>query len=201
MHLLSKLAALLISTGLAVALAGCEGGDSSGNGNSHTTTISSSPSPIEDDGRFFVIDEVGFGPDGYVSLTNFTEAQGSLAGLFVCQPPKCAALPDADVSPGKTVLLAVGGGENLDRVVASDLRLGLSPDDGEVGLYASTDVEEPLDVRAYVEWGSTPHEGTPVAVEAGLWLEGSFVESSENATRIYRTEGGEWEFDIATGGE
>lgn len=201
MHSLSRLAALLMATGLSVALAGCEGGDSSGNGNSHTTTISSSPRPIEDDGRFFVIDEVGFGPDGYVSLTNFTEVQGSLAGLFVCQPPKCAALPDADVSPGRTVLLAVGDGENLDGVVASDVRLGLSPVDGEVGLYASKDVEEPLDVRAYVEWGSTPHEGTPVAVAAGLWLEGSFVASSDDATRIYLTTGGEWDSDIATGGE
>jgi hypothetical protein len=48
----------------------------------------------------------------------------------------------------------------------------------------------------YFQWGSTPHELTQLAIEAGLWVEGGYGPSSENATRLFKVaETGLWLFE------
>jgi hypothetical protein len=34
-----------------------------------------------------------------------------------------------------------------------------------------------------------------VAIDAGLWIKGSFAPTADNATRLFRNEGGLWLFD------
>jgi len=36
---------------------------------------------------------------------------------------------------------------------------------------------------------------TPLAITAGLWMNGSFAPTSANATRLYRADTGLWLFD------
>jgi len=147
-------------------------------------------------GSLFAIDEVGVGPDGYVALTNFTDQPASLGGLFLCQGAKCFALPDVTVAPKATVRVASGNGAGLDGVVATGATFGeLRPSDGEVALYASQNVKDPKAMLVYLEWGSTPHEGTQVAIDAGLWIKGSYAPSVKNATRLFRQDTGLWLFD------
>jgi hypothetical protein len=158
------------------------------------TTVRSQP---EDGSSFFAINEIGLGPDGYVSLTNFTDVPVTLAGLVLCQMPNYFELPDVAVEPGQTVRVAVGDGAGLENVVATNATLGeLAPADGEIALYTSRDFEDPAAMIVYLEWGSTPHGRSAVAVEAGLWIEDSFAPTSPTATRLFRVEeSGLWLFE------
>lgn len=148
-------------------------------------------------GAFFSISEIGLGPGGYVSLQNFTDVEASLSGLYLCQADHCFELPDATLPPGGTARIAVGDGAGLENLIvdhASSIKL--PPSDGEIALFASPDVGDPSKMLAYLQWGSTPHELTSIAVSAGLWMEGSYAPTSQNATRLFREEEtGLWLFD------
>jgi len=161
-----------------------------------TATPSVTATPRSGSGTLFAIDEVGLGPDGHISLNNFTDQPASIGGLFLCQGSKCFELPNVEVAPGAIARIAVGSGTGLDGVVAKGATIGeLRPSDGEIALYASKNLNDPKAILAYLEWGSTPHDNTQVAIDAGLWIKGSFAPSAENATRLFRTEGGLWLFD------
>jgi len=148
-------------------------------------------------GSFFAIYEVGLGPEGYISLTNFTDVAVSTSGLTLCQGSDCFELPDVEVAAGEVARVAVGDGARIDGVIATEATLGeLRPSDGEIAIYASQDYDDPRAMLAYLQWGSTPHGLTSVAVEAGLWFETSYAPSSANATRLYRIpESGLWLFE------
>ncbi|HZD79004.1 MAG TPA: hypothetical protein VE646_03035, partial [Actinomycetota bacterium] len=148
-----------------------------------------------DVGQFFSIEEIGLGPNGWVGLLNYTDAPASLDTLFLCQPPRCVELPDVLVRPGHVARVTVGDGSGLERVVMTDAPLDLAPSDGEVALYSTDDVDDADRLWAYLEWGSTPHAGTEMAIEAGLWHVGSYAPSSDDATRLYRTDDGLWVFE------
>lgn len=183
----------------ALGLVACGDSDSDEGGTTASATrtpitISGSPRVLGDDGFHFEIEGVGLGPAGYVALRNYVDVPASLGGLYLCQPPDCVELPDVEVEPGEVAVIAVGDGEDLDGVVMTNAGLTLTPADGEVALYASRDVESTDDIRVYVQWGLTPHAGTKVAQEAGLWGTG-WAPSSERATRLFRNEGGLWLFD------
>ena len=99
------------------------------------------------------------------------------------------SLPDAVVAAGETVRVAAGDGEGLDDVVASGATFGeLRRPDGEMALFNSQATDDPAALMLYVQWGSTPHELTDLAIGRGLWLEGSFAPSGENASRLWRIE-------------
>jgi hypothetical protein len=148
-------------------------------------------------GTFFAINEVGLGPNGFVALTNFTDSPASLAGLYLCQGSECFELPQAVVDAGKTVRIAVGDGAGHEGVVATRATLGeLRPSDGEIALLASPKPDDPQAMLVYFQWGSTPHDLTQTAIDAGLWLEGGYGPSSENASRLFKVaESGLWLFE------
>jgi hypothetical protein len=140
---------------------------------------------------------VGLGPEGFISLTNFTDVPASLTGLYLCQGAECFELPDEVVDPGATVRVAVGDGSGLENVVATGASIGELPRaDGEIALYDSTDIENPKAMLTYLQWGSTPHDFTAIAVEAGLWIESGYAPSSGTATRLFKIEeSGLWVYD------
>lgn len=191
---------LISSVGILVALAiaaACGGPDDDATTPAATTVppITGSPQPADAATYFFAIEEVGLGKNGYVVLRNFTDVPATMGGLYICQPPKCFHLPDVEVAPGEAALVAVREDNAREGVVATWTDLDLTPSDGEVALYASEDAENPEEIRAYLQWGSTPHDGTGTAVDAGLWSETGFAPSSANATRLFHDEGGWWKFD------
>ncbi len=160
---------------------------------SETTAVTSSQGM----GTFFSINEVGLGDNGYVALTNFTDVPASLQGLYLCQGSACFPLPDTTIDPGETVRIAAGDGDGYENVVAANATFGtLTPSNGEIALFESQEIDNPQNMRVYFQWGSTPHELTQVALDAGLWVEGGYGPSSENATRLYKVEEtGLWLFE------
>ena len=146
-------------------------------------------------GRYFSIEEIGLGPDGWVTLHNYTDTAASLDSLYLCQPPHCIDLPDVVVEPRSLARIAVGGGSSLDDVAMTGADLTLEPTDGEVALYSTDDVDDSTRLWAYLEWGSTPHEGTAAAIEVGLWNEGSYAPSGPTATRLWKTDANLWVWD------
>jgi hypothetical protein len=166
-------------------------------GNATATPTRESAKVSSGTGTFFSINEIGLGSKGFVALTNFTDVSASLEGLYLCQGSDCFELPDVAVDPDETVRIAVGDGSGHEGVVATRATFGdLQPSDGEIALYASQELEDPKEMLVYFQWGSTPHELTQVAIEAGLWVEGGYGPSSENATRLYKVpESGLWLFE------
>jgi hypothetical protein len=114
--------------------------------------------------------------------------------LFLCQEGGCADLPDVIVEGGSAARIGVGDGAGIENVVMANADLELAPANGEVALLSTSEVDARF-MWAYLEWGSTPHALTPTAVEAALWINGSYAPSSANATRLWQREGGWWVFD------
>ena len=154
-----------------------------------------SSSDASDVSFYFLIDEVGLGPQGYITLRNFTDVAASLDAVFLCQATGCVDLPDVTVVPNETVRIAVGDGAGLENVVMTRASLDLPPTDGEVAVYGSEDINDPAEMRYYVQWGSTPHELTDIAVEAELSGTSTYAPSGPTATRLWKNEGGVWEWD------
>lgn len=189
-----------------VLLAACSSsGEESGNGQVNAPSSSESnqsadntemeyptntPGPLAQRtqaGSFFEINEVGLGSDGYVALTNFTGVEVTLEGLFLCREKECFALPAYVVKGGETVLVASGDGEGLENVIATQFG-ELRPADGELALFSSENIDDPDALLLYLQWGSTPHALTSLAIERGLWFETSYAPSGPNATRLFRNE-------------
>ena len=148
---------------------------------------------VQTEGAFVAIDEIGLGPEGWISLTNFTSVPVTTKGLYLCQGADCFALPDAVIEAGETGRITVGDGEGLEGVIASKATIGeLKPADGEVALFSSDKFDDPKAILVYLQWGSTPHALTDLAVEAGLWIKTGYAPTSPNATRLYRIEESGW---------
>ncbi len=176
-----------------LAIAGCGGSLLEPPGSSPSGTSGGPASG--DTSRFFAIIEVGLGPDGYVTLNNYTGVAASLGPGYLCQSDGCVDLPDVVVQPGGVARIAVGDGSGLDDVALANADLDLTPSDGEVGLYSSADVRDPKAVRSYIQWGSTPHELTQVAADAGKWQLSGYAPSAPHATRLWKTEANLWVWD------
>lgn len=144
-------------------------------------------------GSFLAIHEVGLGPEGYISLTNFTSVPVTTKGLYLCQGADCFALPEAVIKPGSAGKVAVGTGEGMEGVIARGATIGaLKQSDGEIALFASDKFDDPQAILVYLQWGSTPHALTELAVKAGLWIESGYAPTSKNAIRLYRLEESGW---------
>jgi hypothetical protein len=140
-----------------------------------TTSSEAPPSPS---GAVFAITEVAFGTGGYVEITNLGDVEASLDGFWLCQQPSYNELA-GPVGPGETV-----------RVPAASSSYGsLNADGGALGLYTERDFPNPDAIIGYVAWGASGHGRIGVAVEAGVWTEGSSVDSS-GASLITATEPG-----------
>ena len=130
-----------------------------------------------------------------MTLRNYTDVPGSLDALYLCQTSGCADLPDTVVEPGGLARIAVGDGTGVDEVVMTGAIIELTPADGEFGLYVSEDIRDTADLRAYLQWGLTPHALTEVADAAGLWRKSGFAPSGPAATRLWKTEANLWVWD------
>lgn len=123
--------------------------------------------------------QVGFDTsfqDGWVLLQNTGNAPVSLNGHFLCQRPSYFALPDVTISVGDIFWVAVAGPVDAQPTVGANGGMGsFDPGGGEVGLYSSGSFGDANAILSYVEWGSTGHGRSSVAVDAGIWGAGDFV--------------------------
>ena len=202
--------ALLVLVIASVGVAACSDSDEEGDSPSQdsaestTTRESSSSTPDgvqrqpEGQASFFSIDEVIFGPDAHVVVRNITDIDVSIDRLHVCQGEECSAIPDEVVPADGVVILAIGSAPPREGVALEKVNLGaLNPSDGEVAIYVS-DPDDPTRIVNYLEWGSTPHPRAADAIERGIWLEGTYAPSGDDAVRLYRNpDSGLWLWETA----
>ncbi len=150
--------------------------------------------PRADDGDAeFTIAGAVFGDGGYVVITNVGSGRGSLAGFALCQRPSYYVLPDITLDPFDSVWVAAGDGSGLtassivEIIAANGAFGGLRPADGELALYSSAQFARADELVSYVEWGETDHGRSSLAIEAGLWEEGAFVEIPPDAFGVVAT--------------
>ncbi len=141
--------------------------------------------PEEVSGPQFVISSLSLGENGMVVITNIGTEAGSLSGYYLCQRPNYFAIPAVDLEPGQSAAISTGGNVFLPPpgaiAVEQIATIGpLSPTSGEVGLYSSSNFNSAPDIVSYVEWGSSGHGRSGVAIQAGIWPANSFVETSED---------------------
>ena len=110
-----------------------------------------------------------------VSATNQIEIKNTgmsmvdISSYFLCDFPTYTQISNLTIESGSTMLapgaLVVISGWNVDEA------------DSELGLYSSANYGSSSAIVAYVEWGSSGHQRSSVAIEAGIWTPGSFVPS------------------------
>jgi hypothetical protein len=146
------------------------------------TTVTGGPAVV-------VISEVVFGDEGYVAITNHGEANADLDGWQLCQRPAYFGLPAITLLAGETVRFALGDSSALEgNVVEMGRQIGqLRPGSGEVGLYRSGSFGDPEAIVSYVEWGEPDHGRSGTAVDAGVWVAGDFVPTTDSTTGITKT--------------
>ena len=157
-----------------------------------TTTMPATTEPAPERASNFEITRVDFGGDGFVEVTNTGTAVGTTEGLWLCQFPTYSPLPDVVLEPGESVWVTRGDEEGL---IASGEPVQVVPDaaygplvaeTGEMGLYVSTNFNvnfsSPGAIISYVEWGDSGHARSSVAVNAGIWPEGGFVDVADADT-------------------
>jgi len=165
----SRLTAVVAA--LAVLAAACGGGsDNSAPATSTTsapaTTLATTTAPpttaaIPEGGSSIQglhIDNVTFGADGFVEISNTSGADISLDGLWLCKFPNYVPL-SGTIAAGDVI-----------HVSAADLG-GLAPDGGEAALYSERAFDSPSAIFDYVGWGTGGKRGE-VASLAGIWPQG-----------------------------
>lgn len=118
----------------------------------------------------FVIGSVVFGEGGTIEVGNLGPDAGDLTGFWVAIHPYYLELPSTILAPGKALIISIAEDADPDLVIpAAGLLPTLMSASGEIGLYSSGDFGDPGAIVDYVEWGSTGHVRSNVAIAAGLW--------------------------------
>lgn len=154
-----------------------------------STTVATEAVPEGD--AAFAMTQVVFGDSGYVVITNVGNGTGDVGGHWLCQRPAYFEIPSTELAPGESVWVAAADGAGLVpaqgvvAVVVANRSLGaFSVETGEMAMYTSNGFGDSTAIVDYVEWGSAGHGRSSVAVEAGIWPDGGFVEVPEEAVAI-----------------
>ncbi len=103
--------------------------------------------------------------DGTFALTNTGNANVDVSDYWACNFPSYEQLGNLTIECG-----------SLDMLPGDDLILSgfnsLDSDDSELGIYTTSAFGNSNSMISYVEWGSTGHFRSSVAVVAGLWTTG-----------------------------
>ncbi len=112
------------------------------------------------------VDEIVFGAEGHVQISNNGDVDISLDGLWLCQFP---------------TYFELSGTLEVDDVIlisASDIG-GLSSEGGEAAIYTSRDFASSTAIIDYVGWG-TGGDRSEVASLAGIWPQGATVSAPDD---------------------
>ncbi len=107
-------------------------------------------------------------PGGTVELKNIGTTTVDVSGYWLCDFPSYQQISSSNLECGNTALEPGG------ILTVNDFNV-VEGDDGEMGLYTTSSFGSPTALVDYVEWGSTGHQRSSVAVAAGIWTTGDFV--------------------------
>lgn len=94
-----------------------------------------------------------------VEITNVGDADVDVNGLILCNFPAYAPIEGAEmIAPGESITVDAGAAG-----------VELADDQGEMGIYTVSEFENPDAILTYVEWGTSGHQRSTVAVSAGIW--------------------------------
>lgn len=157
------------------------------------TTAASATAPTTtaapQSGALFAITSVSLSPAGQdVVIQNIGDVTGNLMGFAICQRPNYHTFGDIELAPGELVAVSLGGDVFLPPPGAKTTTANIgriSADDGEIGLYSTNNFGSSSAIVDYVEWGSSGHPRSSVAIEAGIWAPGHTVETTAETTVIF----------------
>ena len=151
---------LLVLMGVVALVAFACGDDDDAGGETTTTAEASAGSGVAGASPL-VLAEVDFSA-GVVVIRNTSSSSYQLSGHFLCNRPTYVEIPATTLAAGESVSVELSS-------------LGVSADDGEIGLYTSRDFGSADAILRYVQWGTAEHGRTATAVEAGVWVAGDTV--------------------------
>lgn len=118
----------------------------------------------------FVIGSVVFGESATIEIGNLGPDAGDLTGFWIAIHPFYLEIPSTIIAPGKAIIVSIDEEANPELVIpAAGLLPVLKSGSGEIGLYSGGGFGDPDAIVDYVEWGSTGHVRSDVAIKAGLW--------------------------------
>lgn len=133
----------------------------------------------------FVIGSVVFGESGTIEIGNLGPDAGDLTGFWVAIHPYYLEIPSTVIAPGKAITVSIAEESDPELVIpAAGLLPTLKSGSGEIGLYSSGGFGDPDAIVDYVEWGSTGHTRSIVAIAAGLWPEDQAIVIDGSATGL-----------------
>ena len=161
---MKKILWLMLALGLLAA--GCGGTDdeptAGATETAGATTFVFVPSTAPPGSHPLVLRAIDFDA-GMVEIANTGSEAFDLAGHWLCNRPNYRATPAETIAPGTSLMVSLDG-------------LRIEASDGELALYRSTQSFSSVDtIVRYVEWGSTGHGRSGIAVIAGIWTDGDFV--------------------------
>ena len=190
---------------LVLVLSACTSGGASSDSENPSTLEPTTPSPTTtapgtDDGASvpdttsttiitsnaaFVIGSVVFGEEGSIEIGNLGPDTGDLSGFWIAIHPYYLEIPSTIIAPGKAIIVSIAEDADPELVIpAAGLLPALKSGSGEIGLYSSGGFGDPNAIVDYVEWGSTGHVRSHVAIEAGLWPEDQTIVIEGAATGL-----------------
>jgi hypothetical protein len=188
---------LFLFVALALVAAACSSGDETASDTTtsvppNASTTAAASTTAGGGSAVFAIETVTFGDGAMVVITNTGTGAGELTGHWLCQRPSYFQIPDVALEPGEQVAIALDGaafepppGAMIVDAVAT---VGtIDPNSGELGLYSSSQFDDATAIVSYVEWGSTGHGRSSVAVAAGIWTEGGFVATTPTTASLSAT--------------
>ncbi len=109
-------------------------------------------------------------PPNTVELKNLGAGTVNVSSYTLCQFPVYNQLSNISQICGGDLMMEGGS------LIAVTVSININANDGEMALYfMNGSFENPGNMADYVEWGSTGHVRSPVAVAAGIWTTGDFV--------------------------
>jgi len=113
-----------------------------------------------------------------IELKNIGLAPQNISGWWLCRFPTYVLVDDLIIVCGDDLIIDPG------EILTLQTGILLSADDGEMALYIDDGFGNSNSIVDYVEWGSTGHQRSSVAVAAGIWTTGDFVPDWTGAASI-----------------
>lgn len=111
-------------------------------------------------------------PPSTVELRNLGAATVNISAYTLCQFPSYNQLSNITQVCGGDLMIEGGA------IIAVNVTYNLSAANDELALYLMNgSFENPANIIDYVEWGTSGHTRSTVAVAAGIWTTGDFVPS------------------------
>jgi hypothetical protein len=105
--------------------------------------------------------------NGFVELKNAGDAAIDISDYWLCDFPFYDQLKNLTIECGDLML------EPGELVTVGTSNITINGADGEMGLYTTNSFTNAAAMVDYVEWGSTGHGRSDVAIAAGIWTAGS----------------------------